>query len=133
MKLTITTKSTNHVGLLALHKASREVVWLRTMEIVLAKQCKIELGSKPTILCKDNVVCINQMTSIFIKADRIKHISPYLFGYTQDLTEYGLINVRKIESFHKNVDMLTKALPTYKHKTLVYDAGMRSLQELIPS
>lgn len=55
IKQTVTTTSTNHAELLALHEASREVVWLRTMEKVLAKQCKIELGTKLTIIYEDNV------------------------------------------------------------------------------
>ena len=73
------------------------------------------------------------MTSRFIKADRIKDISPHIFGYTHNLTESGQIDIRKIESLYNIFDMLSKALPTYKHKKLVYDVGMRSLHELIPS
>lgn len=89
------------------------------MESVLAEQCKIDLGVKPTVIYEDNAACINQVTSGFIKTDRVKHVSPHIFGYTQDMTEFGQIEVRKIESDHNIVDMLTKALPTYKHKKLV--------------
>ena len=131
VKQTVTTTFTNHTELLALHEASREVVWLRTMQKALAEQCKIELGSKPTIIYENNVVYIKQMTSGFNKADRIKHMSLHIFAYTRDLIEYGQIDVRKIESAHNIVDMLTKALPAYKHKTLVHDVGVRSLHEII--
>ena len=71
------------------------------------------------------------MTSGFIKANRLKHINPYIFRYTQVLTEFGQIDVTKIELSHNTTDMLTKALPAYKHETLVYDVGMRFLYELI--
>ena len=70
------------------------------------------------------------MTTRFIKANRIKHINPYIFRYTQVLTEFGQIDVTKIESSYNNVDMLTKALLAYKHETLVYDVGMRFKHEL---
>ena len=70
------------------------------------------------------------MTTGFIKANRIKHINPYIFRYTQVLTEFGQIDVTKIESSYNNVDILTKALLAYKHGTLVYDVGMRFLHEL---
>ena len=73
------------------------------------------------------------MTSSFIKASRIKYINPHIFGYTQDLTEFGQKEVRKIKTSHNIADMLTKALPTYKYKKLVHDAGMRSFHKLIPS
>lgn len=59
------------------------------------------------------------MNTGFIKADRVKHISPHIFGYTQDLIETGQIEIKKIESEHNIADMFTKALPTYKHKKLV--------------
>jgi hypothetical protein len=42
---------------------------------------------KPMTAFEDNAACMEQVSSGFIKADRVKHISPYLFGYTQDLTE----------------------------------------------
>ena len=66
----------------------------------------------------------------FIKADRTKHISPHIFMFSQDLVDTRQIEIRKIESENNVVDMLTKALPAYKHKKLVDAAGMKSLQEL---
>lgn len=72
------------------------------------------------------------MSTGFIKADRTKHISPHIFTYSQDLIESRQLEVRKVESEHNIADMLTKALPTYKHKQLVKAAGMRTLHELTP-
>jgi hypothetical protein len=62
------------------------------------------------------------MNMAFIKADRVKHISPHIFGFTQDLIESNQIEIRKIESENNIADMLTKALPAYKHKKLVEKA-----------
>ena len=40
-KQTVTATSTNHAELLAFHEASREAVWLTTMQEILAMQCKM--------------------------------------------------------------------------------------------
>jgi hypothetical protein len=128
-KQTMTATSTNHVELLSFHEAAREVVWLRIMQGILAKQCKLGEQSKPTVIFEDNVTCVNEINTGFIKADRVKHINPHIFGFTQDLIEFGQVVIRKIESENNLVDMLTKALPAYKHKKLVEEARMRTLQE----
>ena len=129
-KQTVTATSTNHAELLAFHEASREAVWLRTMQEILAKQCKMNQKFKPTVIFEDNAACVAQMNTGFIKADRVKHISPHIFGFAQDLIESGQIEIKKIESDNNIADMLTKALPAYKHKKLVLEAGMKTLHEL---
>jgi hypothetical protein len=73
------------------------------------------------------------MSTGFIKADRTKHISPHIFGFTQDLIDQKQLSIVKIESKNNIADMLTKALPAYKHRKLVHAAGLRSLQELTSS
>jgi hypothetical protein len=45
--------------------------------------------------------------------------------------ESGQIEIRKIEAENNIADMLTKALPAYKHKKLVEKTGIRSLQKLL--
>jgi hypothetical protein len=131
-KQTVTATSTNHAELLAFHEAARECVWLRTMERILMQQCKIQVKDKPTVVFEDNSTCIRQMSAGFIKTDRTKHISPHIFIYSQDLIEKGQLEIRKVESEYNVADMLTKALPAYKHKRLVHMAGMRTLHELTP-
>jgi hypothetical protein len=84
----------------------------------MAKQCK--LGD--TVIFEDNAACVNQMNMGFIKADRVKHISPHIFEFIQDLIESNQIEFRKIESENNIADMLTKALSAYKHKKLVEKA-----------
>lgn len=92
-----------------------EVVWLRTMQEILAKQCKINHQANPAVISGNNAACVNHMNTGFIKTDRVKHISPHIFGYAQDLIETKETEIRKIESEHNKADILTKALPTYKH------------------
>ena len=130
VKQTITATSTNHAELLALHEAAREAVWLRTMVQAISEQCKTSHNNQATVIYEDNAAAVAQVATGFIKADRVKHISPTLFGFMQDLVETGQVTITKIESANNISDMLTKALPAYKHRELVRAAGMRTLQEL---
>jgi hypothetical protein len=57
-KQTITATSTNHAELLAFHEVARECVWLRTMEQILEKQCRLQVQDQPTIVFEDNAACI---------------------------------------------------------------------------
>jgi hypothetical protein len=70
------------------------------------------------------------MQSGFIKANRTKYISPHIFTFSQDLVESGQLVIRKIESENNIADMLTKTLPTYKHKKLIEAVCMKSLSDL---
>lgn len=94
VKQTVTATSTNHAELIAFHEASREAVWLRTMEEIISSQCNIPTTDKPTIIYEDNASCVRQMQSGFIKADRTKHISPHIFTFSQDLVDKGQIEIR---------------------------------------
>ena len=86
---------------------------------------------KPTILYEDNAACVNQLGIGFIKANRIKHIDPQIFSFTQDLVQARQLVVKKIESENNIADMFTKSLPGHLHRKLVKKAGMRYLHELI--
>lgn len=132
VKQTVTATSTNHAELLALHEATREAVWLRTIHKIISSQCGFTEEGKPTIIFEDNAACVSQVNAGFIKADRTKHISPQIFGFTQDLIQAKEIEISKVESAHNVADMLTKALPAYIHKRLVQEAGMRQLRDLAP-
>ena len=66
----------------------------------------------------------------FIKNDRVKHIDPQIFSYTQELITSGQIQVQHIESAHNIANLLTKALPAYTHRRLVQAVGMRLLHEI---
>ena len=97
------------------------------------QQCRLKNADQPTTIYEDNSACVRQMSYGFIKADRTKHISPHIFWLTQDLIDRGQLVIQKIKSENNIADMLTKALPAYKHKKLIHAAGMRSLHELTSS
>jgi hypothetical protein len=83
-----------------------------------------------TTIFEDNTACIEQVSYGFIKADRVKHINPHIFGYIQDLTKTEQIEVKKIALADNIAALLTKALPTPQHRKLISVAGMRTLTEL---
>ena len=89
--------------------------------------------NKAIVIYEDNVAYVTQVGERFIKSNRVKHIPPQLFGFTQELIQSKQIEVKKIESAHNIVDMLTKTLPAYTHKKLVHEVGMRLRLELISS
>ena len=79
VKQTVSASSTNHAELLAFYEAAREAIWLRTMELIMMKQCEIQTNDKPTVIYEDNASRGKQMQSGFIKEDRTKQIiSAYL-------------------------------------------------------
>ncbi|KAI5344693.1 hypothetical protein L3X38_012570 [Prunus dulcis] len=56
------TTSSNHSDILALHEASRECVWLRSVIHHIQSTCAIPSATDtPTILNEDNVACIAQI------------------------------------------------------------------------
>ena len=105
-------------------------MWLRTVERLITSQAGIEIVKEPTVIHEDNSACISQVAAGFIKADRVKHIDPQIFSFTQDLIQNRELQVNKIDSAKNIADMLTKALPAYTHKALIHAAGMRSYSEL---
>jgi hypothetical protein len=89
------------------------------MHKIITEQCGLGQDNKPTVIFEDNVACVAQVKVGFIKTDRVKHICPQIFGFTQDLIQSGQIEVKNIESAHNIADLLTKALPAYTHRRLV--------------
>jgi len=130
VKQNTTATSTNHSELLACFEATREAVWLRTMNGVMSRQTGIEAQSYPTVIYEDNAACVAQMQDGFIKTDGTKHIPPQVIGYTQDQIRNKAIQIKKIESAQNVADVLTKALPAHTHHRLIKKAGLRMLSEL---
>ena len=61
-KQTITATSSNHAEILAIHEASRECVWLRSIINHIHKTCGLSYQREvPTILYEDNTACIAQL------------------------------------------------------------------------
>ena len=124
-KQTLVATSSDHFEIIALHEASRECVWLRSVAHHIRNACGFPLiTSIPTTIYEDNAVCIEQIKEGFIKGDRTKHISPKFF-FTQELQKSHEIEVKKIRSSDNVADLFTKALPSSTFKKLTYDIGMR--------
>ena len=130
MKQTIAATSSNHSEILAIHEASRECVWLRSVIQHIKEDCGLSSGKEaPTALYEDNSACIAQLKEGYIKGDRTKHILPKFF-FTHDLQKNGDIKVLQIRSSENLADLFTKALPTATFKKLVYSIGLRRLRDL---
>ena len=85
VKQTMVATSSNHSEILAIHEASRECIWLRSMIQHIRESCGLSsIKDDPTTLFEDNAACIAQITGGYIKGDRTKHISPKFF-YTHEL------------------------------------------------
>lgn len=62
LKQVITIHSSNHAKIHAIHEASRECVWLRSVTHHTQDTCGLSSGKNlPTILLKDNPTCIPQI------------------------------------------------------------------------
>ena len=80
VKQTISATSSNHLEIIAIHEASRECVWLRSVIQHIQEKCGLSsIKDNPTILYEDNTACITQIRGGYIKGDRTKHISPKFF------------------------------------------------------
>jgi hypothetical protein len=127
-KQTIVATSTNHSEIIALHEASRECIWLRSLISNIREPSGYSSITEPTIIYEDNAACIDQIKSGFIKGDRTKHISPKFF-FTSAL-QGKEINVTQISSANNVADIFTKSLGKNKHWELVPKLGLRRLSSL---
>jgi len=123
--------SSNHAEFLAIHEASRECVWVRSIVHHIQEDCGMYAGKKtPTIMYEDNAACIAQLKDGYIKGDRTKHILPKFF-FTHDLQKSGDVRVLQIRSNDNLADLFTQALSTATFKKLVYRIGLRRLKDLV--
>ena len=84
-KHTMVAISSNYSKIIAIHEASRECIWLRSMVQHIQESCRPpSIKDNPTTLFEDNAACIAQIKGGYIKRDRTKHISPKFF-YTHEL------------------------------------------------
>ena len=68
--------SSNHSEILAIHEASCECIWLRSMIQHIQETCGLpSIRGNATKLHEDNVACIGKIKGGFIKGDKTKHIS----------------------------------------------------------
>jgi hypothetical protein len=71
--------------------------------------CGIGLIWSPTIIYEDNVACITQMQSGYVKSNITKHITPKLF-YPHELQVNGEISILQTKSCDNLTDLFTKSL-----------------------
>ena len=130
VKQTMVATSSNHSEIIAIHDASRECIWLRSMIHHIQESCGLSsVKDKPTILFEDNAAYIAQIKGGYIKGDRTKHISPKIF-YTHELQKNGEIDVQQIRSSDNLTNLFTKALPTSMFNKLIYNVGMRKVKDV---
>jgi hypothetical protein len=85
VKQTLVATSSNHSEIIAIHKASRECIWLRSIIQHIWEKCGLSTIKDSTIiLYEDNAAYITQIRGGYIKGDRTKRISPKFF-YTHEL------------------------------------------------
>ena len=88
--------SSNHLEIIAIHEASRECVWLRSMIQLIQELCGLpSIKASLTTLFENNVVCIAHIKGGYIKRDRTKHIYSKFF-YTHELQKSGEIDVQQL-------------------------------------
>ena len=87
--------SSNHSEIIAIHEASHECIWLRSMIQYIQESCGLSsIKDNPTTFFEDNVACIAQIKGGYIKRARTKHISPKFF-YTHKLQKSGELMFNK--------------------------------------
>ncbi|GJS25735.1 hypothetical protein Tco_0486355 [Tanacetum coccineum] len=119
--------SSNHAKILAIHEASQECIWLRSVIQQIRESCGISSGQEaPTDIHDDNAAYIAQLKDGYIKGDKTKHIIPKFF-FTHNLQKSGDIIVQKVRSSDNQAYLFTKALSTTTFKKLVHDTGMQRL------
>ncbi|XP_074374274.1 secreted RxLR effector protein 161-like [Apium graveolens] len=133
-KHTMAATSSNHAELLAIHEASRECTWLRSVRSVIQhirESCGLSsISDNPTVLFEDNSACIKQLKEGYIKEDRTKHILPKFF-HTHELKENGDIDVQQVRSCDNLADILTKSLPTLTFGKFRNNIIMQRLKSLL--
>ena len=129
-KQSIVATSSNHAEIIAIHEASRECVWLRSMIHLIREKCDLKCDKVPTILYEDNAACIAQLKGGFIKGDRTKHTSSKLF-YIHELQKNGDINVQQIRSSDNVTDLFTKSPPIATFKKMVHKIRMQRFKDVL--
>jgi hypothetical protein len=121
--------STNHSEIIALYEASCECVWLRIMINHWQQSCGIGSIEAPTIIYEDNVACIIQIETGYIKSNITKNIAPNLF-YPHELQQNGEINILWIKSNDNYANLFTKSLLAISFQKYIHGIGMRHLRDL---
>jgi hypothetical protein len=95
----------------------------------IKQSCGLGTIKAPIIIYEDNVACITQMETSYIKNNINKYISPKLF-YSHELQHKEEIDILKTKSCDNLADLFTKSLPTSSFGKCVKGIGMRRLRDL---
>ncbi|KAM3398701.1 secreted RxLR effector protein like [Capsicum galapagoense] len=123
-KQSIVATSSNHAEIIAIHEASRECVWLRSMIHIIREKYSVKYDNLPIILYRDNSAYIAHLKGGFINGDRTKHILPKLF-YIHELQKNDDINVQQIRSTDNVTDLFTKSSPIATFKKMLHKIEMQ--------
>nr|GEY54875.1 copia-type Pol polyprotein-like [Tanacetum cinerariifolium] len=129
-KQTLIATSSNQAEVIALHEASRECVWFRSMTQLILTSCGLEKDKNPTLIYEGNSTCVSLMKEGYVKSDRIKHIPPRFFSYAQDLIKDNQVEMRYVQSSNNSTDLFTKALLTTIFKEDVHNIRMRHVRRM---
>jgi hypothetical protein len=83
----------------------------------------------PTIIYEDNVACIVQKQTCYIKSNITKHIAPKLF-YPMSHKRKGTYFFLQTKSCDNLADLFTKSLPSSLFHKYVHGIGMWRLCDL---
>jgi hypothetical protein len=128
-KQTLIATSIYHSEIIALYEASRECAWLRRVINHIETSCGISVLESPIIIYEDNVACVAQMQTRYIKTNYMKHISPKLF-YQHELKEHGKISILQTKSCDNLTNLFTKSFPLAIFDKYVKGIGMKRLKDL---
>ncbi|KAM3322314.1 hypothetical protein P3S67_003465 [Capsicum chacoense] len=115
-KLSIVATLSNHTEIIAIHEASRECVWLRSMIHLIREKYGVKYDNLPIILYRDNSTYIAHL-------NRTKHILPKLF-YIHELQKNDDINMQQIRSTDNVIDLFTKSSLIATFKKMLHKIGM---------
>lgn len=86
-KQTFVATSSNHAETIALHKESRNVCWLRSISQHIYSSSGICVSPEPTILYKDNAVCVAQIKEGYQKRYNQTYTTKVLLLHTRTCEE----------------------------------------------
>jgi transposase InsO family protein len=108
--------STAEAEYMAASYAAKEAVWLRKLSYDL------DLNDKTTVIMEDNQAAI-KLIKHPIQSMRSKHID-IIYHYTRELVEHKVVEFKYISTNENVADVLTKAVPEFKHRFCVKGMGI---------
>jgi hypothetical protein len=119
----------NHSEIIVLYEASRECAWLHRVIDHIHTSYGMGIVESPTIIYEDNVACVAQMQTWYIKNNYTKHISLKLF-YPYELQENWEIRILQIKYCNNHTNLFIKSLPLTIFYKCVKDIGMKRFKDM---